>query len=738
VAILIVVGVALVVAHAVHWLAPVPIWALLAALGATYALNEVVAVACPAGCSPTRMQLRVAVQLLSVTALMYATGLGAVLAVGYLVPIAYLMEHFGTPVVPAVATWSAVGLAAGQVAVATGLAPSVLHRPLSNGVAVLSGIGLATGIAYLHRAVRRRDAAEAAMRRSELRFRALAQHTSDLIAVTNAEGVVLYDSPAGQRLLGYPEGSMLGSLGLDLVHPEDIGLAMKLLTRCLEEPGKTVRCEVRLRHASGAWRYFELVSTNLLHDPAIGGIVTNARDITERKGFEDQLLRQALRDPLTGLPNRVLFVDRLERALARRGTSDGGVAVLLLDLDRFKIVNDSLGHDAGDQLLAEVAHRLEDCLRPEDTVARLGGDEFTVLVDGISDPTDAVAVAERVTRALRASFTLRGHDLFVAASIGIALSRPGQGPEEVLRDADVAMYLAKDRGRARYELFDADMPSLALRRLETESDLRRALEQDELRVHYQPMVSIENGRVVGFEALVRWQHPVRGLLAPAEFLPVAEETGLIAPLGEWVLGESCRQLRAWQDRYPGADELAMSVNLSSRQLARDDLVEEVDRILRSSGVDPGHLVLEITETVVMKDTQASLDILRRLRTLGVGLAIDDFGTGYSSFGNLKMFPVDTLKLDKTFVDSLADHVEGDVAIVETVVRLAHTLGMQVVAEGVELPGQLAELRLTGCDVLQGFHFARPLPAVAVEGMLATGWQAPVGGPPLPPAEIAHA
>lgn len=388
--------------------------------------------------------------------------------------------------------------------------------------------------------------------------------------------------------------------------------------------------------------------------------------------------------------------------------------MVFLDLDDFKVVNDSLGHKAGDDLLVEAAERLGACLRPEDTLARLGGDEFVVLLEDVVGRGEATEVAARVAGALRGPFSLGAHeDVFVSASVGIALGggaedRPAGVPEELLRRADMAMYEAKRKGKAHHEVFEQRMNVAALERLRVGTDLRRAIERGEFRVHYQPEVSLKTGEVVGFEALVRWEHPEQGLISPARFIPVAEETGMIVPIGRWVLEEACRQAKEWREQRPNGPPLVMSVNLSARQFGHPDLVRDVAHTLGETGLDPGCLVLEITESAVMEDARSTIDTLKELKSLGVSLAIDDFGTGYSSLSYLRRFPVDYLKIDRSFVDGLGEHPE-DTVLVSGIVDLANALGLKVVAEGVETEEQLALLRKMGCDLAQGYRFARPLP-----------------------------
>jgi diguanylate cyclase (GGDEF)-like protein len=434
---------------------------------------------------------------------------------------------------------------------------------------------------------------------------------------------------------------------------------------------------------------------------------------------------QAFKDSLTHLPNRRLFRDRVGHALARAQRRPATSAALFVDLDKFKDVNDSLGHPAGDQLLTTVAERLRAVVRPGDTVARLGGDEFAVLVEDIAGEDDAVGMAERLLAALAAPFVLRGKELTIGASIGIALSIPGDTVDELLRNADVAMYAAKGAGRGRFVVFEPDMHSAVLRRIEMEAYLRRAADAGEFILHYQPIIALGTGRLTGFEALLRWQHPVHGLRGPGAFLPHAEHTALMRPLtlhvldsalGTWALGEACRQSRQWMDRFPGSQPLTMSVNLSPSQLFQPDIVDIVTAALDRTGLDPGNLILELTEGVMVNHGPVVADRLNYLKALGVQIAIDDFGTGYSSLSYLHRLPIDILKVDKTFIDDIAAE-ERDSTVARAIISLAQTMELAIVAEGVEHPGQVAELRELGCDFAQGYWFAKPLNVDGVEAML---------------------
>jgi diguanylate cyclase (GGDEF)-like protein/PAS domain S-box-containing protein len=448
-----------------------------------------------------------------------------------------------------------------------------------------------------------------------------------------------------------------------------------------------------------------------------------SRDITQRKEFEEQLERQAFFDPLTQTPNRALFMNRLQHLFQRaRRAADGSrlFAVLYLDVDRFKGINDGLGHQAGDDLLKEVARRLEGCLRPSDTLARLGGDEFTALLDDIQSEVDATRVAERINKELSHPFSLQGQEVYATVSVGIALSSSHyERPEDMLRDADTAMYRAKANGRSRHQVFDIDMHQRAVSMLRLETDLRRAIERGELMAYYQPIVDLETQTLRGFEALARWKHPTRGMVMPDVFIPVAEETGQIGAIGDWMLAEACRQMRIWQDLYPRTPALRISVNVSTRQLAQSNVPDHVQRILTQTGLDPSSLTLEITESALMQNLTTSAAVIQRLHAMAVRLHIDDFGTGYSSLSYLQNFPIHTLKVDKSFVTRMGD-APNQGEIVRAIVALAQNLGMEVTAEGVETQAQANTLQGLNCTNAQGFLFSRPLPAAEAEQIIVHG------------------
>ena len=489
--------------------------------------------------------------------------------------------------------------------------------------------------------------------------------------------------------------------------------------------------EVPLVHADGRVRQAEMTVTNLLDDPSVHGLVLNTRDVSERKELEDQLIHEAFHDALTKLANRALFKDRVTQALVRRPTGST-VAVLFLDLDGFKEVNDSLGHAAGDDLLIKVAERLGAAVRPEDTVARFGGDEFAVLIESVPDQAAAEEFAQRVIAGMEHPVTIEGREIHIRGSVGIAVAgADASDTDQLMRNADLAMYHAKSAG-AGYASYDPQMHSGLIARLQLEADLRRALDNDEFELHYQPTIRLDDGGVVGFEALLRWRHPSRGLVPPAEFVSLAEATGMILPIGQWVLTEACRQAAEWVATDPDRS-LTMAVNVSGRQFGQDDFASLVERVLADSGLAPERLCLEMTESVVMNDTEENLALLTRLKEVGVKLAIDDFGTGYSSLSYLRQFPVDTLKIDRSFVERLGQQSD-DATLARTIVQLGQSLGMSTVAEGIEHSDQFQALRRMGCERAQGFYFSRPLPAVQA-GAVLTGDRAASTPTPAPVAAV---
>jgi len=672
---------------------------------------------------------------------------------------------------------------------------------------------------------------EEELRQSEQRFRSLIENATDIILIVDEKGICRYVSPSQERILGYSTEEVLGQSIFNWVHTDEIHLVRRVLEGSIQHPCVGLGlAEYRVRHKNGHECLLEAVATNLLDEPAVQGIVVNCHDVTERKAAEDQLLHDALHDSLTELPNRALLMDRLGQALARvKRNHHYRFAVIFLDLDRFKIINDSQGHQAGDKLLYTIARRLASSVRSGDTVARLGGDEFIVLLEEIEDVNDAIAIANNIEQSLEQPLNLEGHKVTVTASMGIALSNPEyQWPGDILRDADIAMYRAKALGKARYQVFATAMHTCAVALMQLESDLRRSVEltykiteerkrhskthkfegespiitaqtaiQSPFIVYYQPIVSLSLGTVIGFEALVRWRHPKRGLVAPGEFIPVAEETGLIVPLGQWVLWEACTQMVKWQNSHQSIsseelnlksksvsfkphqawrspevqlgdiDELSsnfnqnlfdldweiranhslgkftqdanifdsnwdlpisdyqlplakpnlkMAVNLSGRQFSHSNLIEQIKEVLEETGLDGQYLKLEITESVVMEDGESAVTMLSQLRDLGIHLSIDDFGTGYSSLSYLHRFPINTLKIDRSFVSRMGNNGENT-EIVRAIIMLAHSLGMDVVAEGVETAQHLAQLRALGCEFGQGYFFSKPVDCEAATALL---------------------
>jgi diguanylate cyclase (GGDEF)-like protein/PAS domain S-box-containing protein len=674
------------------------------------------------------------------------------------------------------------------------------------------------------------------LQRNEARFQAMVRDSSDIMAIVGPDGRLVYASPATERILGLDTEPLVGTDIFELIHPDDRARAANGFD--FSHAGKkSDRVEFRLRHADGSWRVMEAMSTNLLDDPAVRGVVISARDLTDRRRAEaelreaqerfrsafehapigmalmaidgrlfrvnralaqilgrsgrellgasvvdlthpddlpelrasmrsllnnevantqleqryvhhdghpvwiavsvslvrdlqgtalyfvcqmedvterresgEALAHQAIHDPLTGLPNRLLFVERLERELARAAINHERIAVLFLDLDRFKVVNDSLGHSAGDRLLVAVADRLSAAMGPTDIVARFGGDEFTVICQNVPSEETAELVAERLITAVSKPVALVEGEVFVTASVGIALSGGDDDTSEtLLRNADAAMYRAKELGRQRAQLFDARAHHHAVDSLRTGNALHRAIERGEMRVHYQPVVSLDDGMLSGFEALIRWEHPERGLVPPGEFIPLAEETGLIVPLGAWVLAEACRQLREWHAASTTGRLLTMSVNLSPRQLAEPGLPSEVDAILHDSGVRADSVWLEITESTLMRDAESAVSALGALRALGLHLAVDDFGSGYSSLAYLERLPVEALKIDRAFVEGIGQRADSS-AIATAIVSLARALRLRTVAEGIETTDQLRELRTVACELGQGYLFGAPQPA----------------------------
>jgi diguanylate cyclase (GGDEF)-like protein/PAS domain S-box-containing protein len=560
--------------------------------------------------------------------------------------------------------------------------------------------------------------AEQAQVATEARFRSIVQNASDIIVVVDGHGRAGYRSPSAERTLALAEGPLAP---LDaVVHPDDAAKGQALLERARGRPGETVRGEWRVQQKLGGWLFVEVVGTSLLDDPFVQGIVLTMRDVHERKLLEQRLAHQAFHDPLTEMGNRALLTDHLQRALAQARRDHTPVALLFVDLDDFKKVNDSLGHGAGDQVLLQVAQRLRGCVRPGDTAARLGGDEFAVLLEGHKDPAAVDLVAERLLESLRRPFSLGGEEVFLTASVGVAVAPTGDArAEDLLRDADFAMYGAKQGGKDRLQVFEAGVHAVARERLGLEADLRRALDRGEMRLVYQPIVEIATRRMVGAEALLRWQHPERGAVAPIDFIGIAETSDLIVSIGAWVVTEACRSAQAW----PGGDAQYVAVNVSARQVQEPTFVAHVLGALQAAALPPARLVLEITESLFMAEMHRLVPRLRQLADAGVRIAIDDFGTGYSSLSRLRDLPVHIVKIDRVFAEGLRPGTEA-VALSRVIVDLGRALGFAVVAEGIETADQAAALDQCGCTLAQGFYFARPMEAGALHLVLA---QPPNGG-----------
>jgi diguanylate cyclase (GGDEF)-like protein/PAS domain S-box-containing protein len=502
------------------------------------------------------------------------------------------------------------------------------------------------------------------------------------------------------------------------IHPEDLYWVKHEIEACLDGYKTQLEIEYRMLHPDGDYRWVlsrGSVSRNEKNKPV--RMIGLQIDVTRLKQSELTFSHEALYDSLTGLPNRTALMERLSRSADLAAHEPEFLfAVLFIDLDRFKMINDSLGHQIGDQLLSEIASRLTNCLRPTDTIARLGSDEFAILLEDVKTQEIAVALVQRILSAVSAPYTIADYDIFTSASIGITFSTSGfTHPENLLRDADLAMYRAKTQGRGCYEIFHPRMYSSAVAELELETDLRRAVERQEFELHYQPIVSLRTHRVVGFEALIRWQHPQQGFISPAKFIPIAEETGLIQPIGDWILREACTQMRQWQTRFPDWPPLTMNINLSSRQFT-PQLVDQLRQVLQATNLGGEFLKLEITESMLMSHAESAISTLTQLKQLGVQIAIDDFGTGYSSLSYLHRFPIDTLKVDRSFVQRLDTDGE-QLAIVRTIITLAWNLGMEVVAEGVETSKQLVQLRSLQCEYAQGYLFSRPRDVHAVETLM---------------------
>lgn len=580
--------------------------------------------------------------------------------------------------------------------------------------------------AELTKQINERQRTEIILQASEERYRDLVENANDIIYTLDLNYRFTSLNKVGEQVSGYTAQELAGFDICELVAPEYQASVAQFIRQPLakntKDNAQAAIYELEIVTRDGRRVMLEVNSRLIRNGDSVIGVQGIARDVSERKAAQAQLMHNALHDALTDLPNRLLFTEYLQTALARaKRDPEQSFAVLFLDIDRFKLVNDSLGHLAGDKLLVQIAERLKEVLRPGDTVARLGGDEFTILLPDLSDTSDAVHVAERIQSGMLAPFKLDEHEVFTTASIGIALNDKSlnlvyEKAQDLLRDADMAMYQAKRAGKARHQVFDPQMHVHAVTQLQMENDLRRAIERCEFRLYYQPIVELATNRIVEFEALVRWQHPTRGLVVPNEFIALAEETDLIVPMGQWVLAEACRQLSVWRKPLADSEPLTVSVNLSVNQFRQEDFVAQIKQLLQDNNLSARYLNLEITESAIMENGVVAAELLADLRALGVGLTTDDFGTGYSSLSYLHRFPIDRLKIDRSFIQAISEK-DGDAAIVRTILTLASTLKMDVVAEGIETEVQLAQLCKLGCAYGQGYLFSKPLTAAAASKLL---------------------
>ncbi len=694
-----------------RWLdliAPEPYWLYITIIMAAGVIRLGHSALWSASARPWQRNANIATSMAVIAVVAYSTGWGPILSIGFIFGAATGLQMYGSS-----ATWPCLILTAtfivfGQIAIITHRAPTLIHQPTVEGVAALGLLGALVVIEMLGRATADQEQLSDQLRRSERRFSALVTRSSDIVLIVEPDGSIIYASPAFEVVLGYPVAEAESVSGAALVHPDDLPRLRGSLETA-GSAGSTAFQEFRLRRNDGEYLWFEAALTNLTADPDVAGIVANMRDITRRKNAEDRLAYAAEHDALTGLPNRTLIHRRMERLQEQASRQPALTAVLFIDLDNFKDINDTLGHEVGDQLLAGVGARLSQAVRDGDTVGRLGGDEFVVLVHDAAR-VSAESVAERIHWLLDTPFEVPGSDvaLQVTASIGIAEGALARA--DLLRDADIALYEAKATGKHCSVTFAPSMQEAITRHRAMDVDLQRALEDEQFFLQYQPTVDLSSGRFIGVEALLRWRHPDRGVIQPNDFIPALERTRLIVPVGEWVLRQACEQGERW--RRKGLIQ-TISVNVSAIQLERDRVIDDVNRALAASGLEPHRLIVEVTETALMNDVEATLTRLTLLKSLGVRLAIDDFGTGYSSLAYLRQLPIDVLKIDQSFVSGMLESREST-AIVHTLVQLGKVLGLTTVAEGIEHVEQRDQLQREGVDIGQGYLFSRPLDAAVIE------------------------
>jgi len=660
--------------------------------------------------------LRIATHASAVAAVIYLTGWGPVLWGAFAFIALENVSNDGSRSWSITAFWSLAAIGAGQLLIAEGVMPTKLTMAEGTALAIMGAFVLIFVIWMAGITMRKKELAELQMTLSEDRFRSLIQDSSDITMVMNESGICTYVSPASAVLLGYVPSDLVGRIATDLVHPDDRERVAARLTNEMQiGPGASM-LQFRMGRNDGTWCDVEAVVTNQLARQSIAGYVAHLRDITERKEFEALLAHRALHDSLTGLANRQLILDRAEQMIKRSRRSFDPIAAFFIDLDNFKDANDSLGHEAGDRLLQEVGKRFESILRSSDTVGRLGGDEFVILAEGLSVAEGPEVLADRIREILREPFAIEGFEgiqISVTASIGVAMGDRSTA-QELLRDADIALYRCKAAGRDRSIIFEPAMQEAVAGRLELRSDLDSALANGEFFLLYQPIVDLDSTMIKGVEALIRWQHPIRGVIPPNDFIPILENSGLIVEVGRWVIDTACAQSAEWRDHGYSP---TMSVNVSMRQLETDSLVDDFERALLANELDPSCLVVEVTETALMKDAEATISRLRQLKQLGVQIAIDDFGTGYSSLAYLRQFPVDVLKIDRSFVSGL-DGSEESLALIRTMVDLGSALGLTTLAEGIEDGLQLECLRQNHCQIGQGFMFSKPVEPGMVEALMA--------------------
>jgi diguanylate cyclase (GGDEF)-like protein/PAS domain S-box-containing protein len=602
---------------------------------------------------------------------------------------------------------------------AQGSAHAASFDERTGGIAILLLVLVLVVAGVLWQGRQRRHSALIASKAEGLaEFEAMIENSSDHFFLTDSVNRMRYCSPSAARFFGLSAEEVCDTPFDQLIRADDLVKSTDAFDTVMAV-GTAGPFDLRVRHHDGGWRTIEVMANDLVLASSGHAVVWHTRDVTDRRALEEQLTRQAFEDPLTGLANRALFRDRLGHALSRLSRSTRSIAVLMLDLDGFKAINDSMGHDAGDEALKEIAARISGAARPGDTVGRLGGDEFTILLEELDDPTFADEVADRILELVRQPLLVQNVNLRVSASIGIVVSGAHEmTPEELMRDADIAMYRAKADGRDRRVAFEPAMHASATKQLRISQDLAHALDRDELALYYQAIVDLEGGTPQGVEALIRWHHHDLGLVAPNDFISIAEQNGLILPIGRWVLEQACAQAVAWHSGSPEKQKLTMSVNVSGRQLNHDSLVPDVRRILADSGLDPQYLILEVTESVVMSDIDMVIKRLKELKELGISIAIDDFGTGYSSLAYLRQLPVDILKIDKAFIDAAASGDPGGDAIMRAIVHLSEGLHLKTIAEGVEDADQALHIKELGCQSAQGFLFSRPMPPDEIGVFLA--------------------